>query len=165
MSSRATTGNGRVFTRALAVAALMVAGLMAGEPALAAGDHGTADEAVALVKKAKTFIAANGPDKAYAEIGRKDGPFVDRDLYVVVYDTKGVCLAHGANPKLVGKDLSDNQDVDGKLYIKERIDMAAQKASFWQDYKYVNPVTKKIEPKSMYCETATGTVVCAGIYK
>ena len=26
------------------------------------------------------------------------------------------------------------------------------KGTFWQDYKFTNPTTQKIEPKSMYCE-------------
>ena len=36
---------------------------------------------------------------------------------------------------------------------------------FWHDFKFVNPVTKKMEPKSMYCERADDLVVCGGIYK
>ena len=58
-----------------------------------------------------------------------------------------------------------SRDVDGKLYVKERIELAQKQASFWQDYKFVNPVTKKVEPKEMYCERLDNTAVCAGIYK
>ena len=50
--------------------------------------------------------------------------------------------------------MSDAQDVDGKLYVKERVELAAKQPSFWQDYKFVNPVSKKVEPKEMYCEKA-----------
>ncbi len=148
----------------LIAAALAGLGIAGATPGLTAGAKGTADEAVALVKKAKAAIM-KGRDKAIAEISTKDGPFVDRDLYVVVYDSKGTCLAHGANQKLIGQDLSDNQDVDGVFYVRDRVQMAATKPSFWQDYKFTNPTTKKIEPKSMYCETADKDIVCAGIYK
>jgi len=86
-------------------------------------------------------------------------------LYVVVYQLDGKVLAHGSNAKFVGKDLIDAQDVDGKLYVKERVEMAAKQPSFWQDYKFVNPVSKKVEPKQMYCEKVENTAVCAGIYK
>ena len=82
----------------------------------------------------------------------KAAKFVDRDLYVVVYQLDGKVLAHGSNAKFVGKDLSDAQDVDGKLYVKERVELATKQPSFWQDYKFVNPVSKKVEPKEMYCE-------------
>jgi len=123
------------------------------------------DEAVAMVKKAVAFIKAQGADKAYPEFTAKDPKFIDRDLYVVVYQLDGKVLAHGSNAKFVGKDLSDAQDVDGKLYVKERVEMAAKQPTFWQDYKFVNPVSKKVEPKEMYCERVENTAVCAGVYK
>ena len=130
-----------------------------------AADGAGKDEAVAMVKKAVTFIKEQGGDKAYPELSNKAGKFVDRDLYVVVYRLDGTVLAHGSNEKFVGKDLSDAQDVDGKLYVKERVELAGKQASFWQDYKFVNPVSKKVEPKQMYCERLENTAVCAGIYK
>lgn len=123
------------------------------------------DEAVAMVKKAMAFIGQQGPEKAYDAFDKKDGEFTDRDLYVVVYGFDGKVLAHGANAKLIGKDMSDAQDVDGKYYVKERLALAAKQADFWQDYKFVNPVTKKIEPKQMYCQRLGETAVCAGVYK
>jgi signal transduction histidine kinase len=130
-----------------------------------AADGATKDEAMAMVKKAVASIKSDGADKAYAEISKKGGTFSDRDLYIVVYQLDGKVLAHGANEKFIGKDMSDAQDVDGKLYVKERIDMAQKQASFWQDYKFVNPVTKKVEPKEMYCERLDQTAVCGGVYK
>ena len=137
--------------------------LAVGTAAIAADGAGK-DEAVAMVKKAVSFIKEQG-EKAYPELTNKAGKFVDRDLYVVVYRLDGTVLAHGSNEKFVGKDLSDAQDVDGKLYVKERVELAGKQASFWQDYKFVNPVSKKVEPKQMYCERLDNTAVCAGIYK
>jgi cytochrome c len=130
-----------------------------------AGDNGTKAEAIAMVKKAVAFITANGADKAYAAFTDKASAFHDRDLYVVVYDIAGKCLAHGNNAKLVGKDLIDAQDADGVYYVKDRVGLMKAHASFWQDYKFSNPVTKKIEPKSTYCEKLSSTAVCVGIYK
>src|ERR1700692_4716280 len=133
--------------------------------AAAAADGANKDDAVASVKKAVAFIKEQGPEKAYPEITNKAGKFIDRDLYVVVYQLDGKVLAHGSNEKFVGKDMSDAQDVDGKLYVKERVELASKQPSFWQDYKFVNPVSKKVEPKQMYCERLDNTAVCAGIYK
>jgi cytochrome c len=130
-----------------------------------AADGASKDDAVAMVKKAVAFIKEQGPEKAYPEITNKAGKFIDRDLYVVVYQLDGKVLAHGSNEKFVGKDMSDAQDVDGKLYVKERVELAGKQPSFWQDYKFVNPVSKKVEPKQMYCEKLNNTAVCAGIYK
>lgn len=142
----------------------LVATLVSAGAAMAA-DGASKDDAVAMVKKAVAFIKEQSPDKAYPEFTNKDAKFIDRDLYVVVYQLDGKVLAHGSNPKFVGKDMSDAQDVDGKLYVKERVELAAKQPSFWQDYKFVNPVSKKVEPKQMYCEKLDNTAVCAGIYK
>lgn len=133
--------------------------------AVAAEGGATAKEAEAMVKKGVAYIKANGNDKGYAEISTKGGQFSDRDLYLVVYGLDGKVLAHGANQKMVGKDLIGLKDVDGKEFVRERVEMAKAKNTFWQDYKFTNPESKKVEPKSMYCERLDVTVVCGGIYK
>lgn len=134
-------------------------------PALANKDA-SKEDAVAMVKKGVAFIKANGADKGYAEVSNKSGPFIDRDLYLVVYGLDGKCLAHGANPKQIGRDLMDLTDVDGKYFVKERVAMAkAKPAGFWQEYKFTNPVSKKVEPKVMYCEKLGETAVCGGVYQ
>jgi hypothetical protein len=129
-----------------------------------AADVGTKDEATAMVKKAVALIKANGAEKAYAEFSNPKGPFVDRDLYVVVYDMTGKCLAHGANAKMIGRDLIDNKDVDGKEFVKERVEMMKKQASGWQDYKFRNPTTNQIEPKAMYIERLNDVIVGCGVY-
>jgi cytochrome c len=154
-------------TKTLPLAAPLLAlalSLGATLPALASKDA-TKDDAVAMVKKGVAFIKANGTEKGYAAISDKGGPFIDRDLYLVVYGLDGKCLAHGANPKQIGKDLIDLTDVDGKYFVKERVALAkAKPAGFWQEYKFTNPVSKKIEPKIMYCEKLGETAVCGGVY-
>jgi signal transduction histidine kinase len=144
---------------------LAAAALWAAAPAVQAAANATPAEATAMVKKGIAFIKANGKDKAYAEFTNKQGSFVDRDLYLVVYGLDGVVRAHGANEKMVGKNLIDLKDIDGKPFVKERVELAQSKGTFWQDYKFTNPVTKKIEPKSMYCEKLDDAVVCGGVYK
>jgi cytochrome c len=130
-----------------------------------AADRATKDEAMTMVKKAVAYIKSAGPEKAYKEITDRNGQFVDRDLYILVYRLDGHVLAHGGNAKLVGQDLADSQDVDGVYYVRDRMDLAKKNPSFWQDYKFADPTTKKIEPKSTYCEVLNDTAVCGGIYK
>lgn len=146
----------------LAAGAVVAAALVA--PAWAS-TAATKDEAVAMVKKAVASIKAQGAEKVYAEINTPAGKWIDRDLYVVVYGLDGMSLAHGANPKSAGVMLIDRKDIDGKEFIKERVELAKTKASFWQDYKFQNPASKKVEPKTMYCERLNETAVCAGVYK
>jgi len=130
-----------------------------------AGEYATKDEAVAMVNKAVAFYKKEGAEKAFAEFDKKPGDFTDRDLYVLVYSTSGKVLAHGSNVKLVGKDMSEATDVDGKPYVKERMALAAKQKTFWQDYKFVNPVSKKIEPKEAYCNVEGDAIICSGVYK
>ena len=77
----------------------------------------------------------------------------------------GRVLAHGANKARIGTNQIDGKDVDGKPFIKERVELAKEHASFWQSYKFMNPVTQEIEPKQMYCERLDTTTVCGGIYQ
>lgn len=137
----------------------------AAQAAAPKAEKATAAEATAMVKKGVAFIKANGKEKGYQEITNKTGQFTDRDLYLVVYGLDGVVHAHGANEKMVGKNLIELKDVDGKEFVKERVEMAKAKGTFWQDYKFTNPTSKKIEPKSMYCEKLDDVAVCGGIYK
>lgn len=134
-------------------------------PLAHAEERATKEQAVAMVKKGIAYLKANGKDKAYAEISNKQGQFIQNDLYLVVYGLDGVVRAHGANEKMIGRDLIDLKDVDGKAFVKERVDMAKAQGAFWQDYKFTNPVSKKIEPKSMYCERVDDSALCGGIYK
>jgi signal transduction histidine kinase len=133
--------------------------------AFAKGEWASKDEAVAMVRQGIAFIKANGRDKGYAEITSKQSRFKDRDLYLVVYGIDGVVRAHGQNEKMVNKNLLELRDVDGKLFVKERVELAKSKGTFWQDYKFTNPVTKRVEPKQMYCERMDDVMVCGGVYR
>ena len=151
---------------ALAVAAFTFA--FASGAALAQDkSKGSKQEAVAMVDKAVAHIKKVGRDKAFADFNNKSGPFTDRDLYVVVYDLKGKVLAHGANEKMIGKDVIELRDVDGKYFVKERVEMMSKSpnAKGWQDYKFMNPVTRAIEPKQMYLQRHEDVIVGCGVYK
>ena len=152
----------KLLLKTLALMALIVA---ASGSSIAA-DRANADDAVAMVKKAVATIKSKGVEKAFSEFSdpaNKD--FHDRDLYVYVYDLNGVAVAHGNNPKMVGKNLSDIKDPDGVPILKALIDTVNSKGKGWVDYKWPNPVTKAIERKSAYVEKVDNLVVGSGIYK
>jgi cytochrome c len=122
------------------------------------------EEAQAMVKKAIAYYIKNGREKALAEFVKNSGQFVDRDLYVTVYTLDGEALAH-INPKMVGKNMMDLRDAEGKYHIRERMEAAAKGTSGWQNFKFFNPVSKKIEPKEMYWEKHDNLVFACGAYK
>lgn len=128
-------------------------------------DQGTAAEAEAMVKKGVAFIKANGPEKA-AEEFTNGKTFKDRDLYIVYTEFSGKVLAHGGNPKLVGKNLTGMKDSEGNPFFQMLLDLAKSKGKGWSgSYRFMNPATQKIEAKVMYLESVGETYVGVGIYK
>lgn len=134
-------------------------------PLASAADKGTAEEAVAMVKKAVEYVKANGKEKAFAEFSKLDGLFVKGDLYVMVYDMEGNNKAHGSNPKLVGKNLIDIKDANDVPIVKSFIETAKSKGKGWVDYRWPNKVTNKVEDKSTYVEKSGDILIGVGIYK
>ena len=106
-------------------------------------------DAEAMVEKAVSFIKANGVDKALSEFNNPKGEFVNGELYVFAYDFQGTNKALPTKPELIGKNLIDLKDADGKFVIKDLISVA-QKGGGWHQYKWENPSTKKIADKASY---------------
>jgi len=120
-------------------------------------------EAVAMVKRVEAMFRKDGADATFKAVTART--FNDRDLYPFVYKLDGTdCVAHGANPALVGKNLIDLKDQDGKFLIRE-LSGVATKGSGWVDYKWPNPLTKLIEAKSSYVERMGDYFVGVGVYR
>lgn len=150
--------------RKLVVAAAAALCMILGLAASAADSRATPEQAESLVKKAIAYYKQKGPEVALAEFSKKEGMFSHADLYVNVYDMQGKCLAH-INERTVGKNMIDLRDPDGKFLIRERIERAGKEGHGWQEYKFFNPATHKVEPKHMYFEKYGDVVFAAGAYK
>jgi len=151
--------------RAITLCTLTLAAVLSTGVAAAEAKHGSKDEAMALTKKAVAHYKSAGRDKALADFSQKGGSFTDRDLYVFATDMSGKNVAHGANEKLIGRDLLPLKDADGKAFVVEFVEKAKSGKSGWTDYKWPNPVTKEIESKTSYCEPVDGLAICVGAYK
>lgn len=138
--------------------------LVLAAPAIAV-ERGTAAQAEAMVKKAVAYVKANGQAKA-AEEFTNGSSFKDRDLYVSYYDMGGTNIAHGANPKLPGKNLIGLKDPDGKPILQMIVDQA-KKGKGWTDtYKFRDPLTEKLADKVIYVERVDdSTLIAVGVYK
>lgn len=131
-----------------------------------AADQGNADDAVAMVKKAKALMLSNGKEKAFAEFMNPQGAFHDRDLYIGVLDMNGVTVLNGGNAKIApGKSMIELKDIDNKYFIKDFITIAKSKGNGWVDYKWPNPSTKQIGVKSTYVEKVDDLIVICGYFK
>ncbi len=141
--------------------AAVVLGALAG-PASAR----TPQEVQALVERAVAHIRDVGRDRAAADLTRPDGGFVDGDLYVYCTDAAGNVIAHGGNPKLVGTNLTGWRDPDGRLPGVEIRRIAFTQGSGWLEFRWPDPVTKRIELKEAYVMKVDNNLICgSGYYK
>jgi signal transduction histidine kinase len=126
---------------------------------------GTSGEAKAMVEKAVAYLKAQGKEKAFAEFDvASPGPFRKGDLYVFVLDMNADILAHGARRKMIGKGSLDWTDPDGKLFLKEIVEVAKSKEVGWVSYRWTKPSSKKISQKVTYFQRVNDVVVCCGSY-
>lgn len=125
----------------------------------------TAADASAMVRKAVVYLKKNGKDKLLAEASNPKGTLVDNDLYLSIYTLDGKVVAHGANPKLIGVDVSQLRDANDRYFIKDILGAARSAGSGWVDYKWVDPASKALRDKSVYLEKADDLVIAAGFYK
>jgi len=126
---------------------------------------GTAEEAKTLMEKAVTYLKANGKDKAFEAFNNKKGDFVNKDLYIFVLDLNGKILSHGANEKLIGRDMMATKDKNGQLFIKKMVDLANAEGKGEVEYYWDNPVTKQVALKVSILEKVGDVIVACGYYK
>jgi signal transduction histidine kinase len=147
-----------IFTAAALCLGLAASAAQANEP--------SEKDAIAMAERGAAVIKTKGKAEMMRLINAKDPSFVQGSLYVDLRDVKtGIVLAHPYNPSIVGKDLTDVPDANGKKYRREIIELAAAKGKGWVDYQYKNPTTGKIEPKTTYILLVDDVVLEAGIYK
>lgn len=124
------------------------------------------DEAVSLVEQAAEMVKSVGKDKALAAINDPKGPFVKGSLYVFAYNIDGTIVAHPMNPRLIGKNMMAVKDADGKAFTKDFVATAkSAQGKGWVDYRWTNPISKKVEAKSSYIERVGDGFLGCGIYK
>jgi signal transduction histidine kinase len=148
----------RLITATAVCLALAGGNVLANEP--------TEKDAIAMAERGAALMKAKGKEEMMKRITAKDPDFVQGELYVDMRDIKtGIVLAHPYNPSIVGKNLTDVPDANGKKYRREIIELGASKGKGWVDYMYKNPTSGKIEPKTTYILRVDDIVLEAGIYK
>ncbi|MCX5836404.1 MAG: cache domain-containing protein [Deltaproteobacteria bacterium] len=123
------------------------------------------EDAKRWVENAVAFYKASGKRIALAEYTNPNGQFVQDEMYLYALNPKGTMLAHGVNEKFVGEEFIDIMDYDGKSFIKEIVEIANTKGSGWVEYKWYNPVTKEVLPKTVYFRKVDDLIICSGVYK
>ncbi|MYM72719.1 cache type 2 domain-containing protein [Duganella sp. FT134W] len=121
-------------------------------------------DAVALAEKGAQFVRAHGKAEMIARINSKDAEFNQGALYLAMRDLQGITVAHPTTA-LIGKNLLDVPDADGKLFRQEMVALANGVGHGWVDYKFRNPETGKVEAKRTYVLRVGDVALEAGIYK
>jgi len=129
-----------------------------------AADLHRPEEAVAMVKNAINYYKQAGKEKAFAEVSKTDGKFVDKELFVVIMDKNGVVLAHGFYHKMIGTNISDVRDQNGVMPVQEIFKVAKSAGKGWAYYVWPNRLSRVPEPKASYVEIYDGLIFFCGIH-
>lgn len=120
-------------------------------PAAAKSERGTPDEAKAMLQLAVDHYNSVGREHALADFTAGTPPFKDRDLYVACIDSHLIQSANGGYPNLVGSSVEP--------LSRAAWDSASSSSIGSVNYQWLNPVSGKTEPKTLYYEKV-GTDVC-----
>jgi methyl-accepting chemotaxis protein len=121
--------------------------------------------AVALVRQGVAHLRAVGRRRACDDFDDPHGEFVFGEYYISAFDVNGIRVANGSDPASRGENIYDIRDADGKQHVHAIIEKAKARGKGWEDYKWTNPVTKRIEPKSVYFELVDDVIITCGIYR
>lgn len=124
----------------------------------------TEKDAVALAEKGAQFVRLYGKAEMILRINRHDPQFNHGALYLAMRDLRGITLAHPTTA-LIGKNLLDVPDADGKLFRRDMLALAQGPGQGWVDYKFRNPSSGKVEAKRAYVLRVGDVALEAGIYQ
>ena len=143
------------------LAALFATTLAVPGPAFGAGEA-TPEEAKAMLDRAVKLVHTDGEEKALAAFNDPKGSFRDRDLYVFCYGTDTKITAHPTVP--LGTDVTSIKNSAGESVGKQWAEVAG-KGGGSLEYRWTNPVSKKLENKVSFFKKAGNQVCGVGAYK
>lgn len=104
--------------------------------------------------------------KAIDRFNDLNGGFIQDDLYVFVVGLDDRRMhAHGAQPGLIGCDVDELMDADGKPFNPQMIDIAMTHGEGEFGYRWKNPVTGREESKRTYFKRVGNYLVAVGAYQ
>jgi len=131
---------------------------------LHAGGFGTQAEAKAMAVKAAQLVKEIGMEAAREPIHNRNGPFIDRDMYVFAYDNAGTALLHGMKPHLVGKNLLYFRDMGGELLVHKMLGVEPG-STRWIEYLWPDIATGGAFKKISYVIRENGYFIGVGVRK
>jgi signal transduction histidine kinase len=111
--------------------------------------QGSADEAAALVSRARALVKRLGLENASDELHSTQSGFVDRDMYIFVIDRTGHYRIHGAKRAMEGKRVHEVPGVNGDRFLRDAL-ATVDGGGGWINYDIVNPENGTVQPKASY---------------
>jgi hypothetical protein len=125
--------------------------------------QGTAEEAVAMIKRALELFRSRGT-AAYQDFNAASGPFIDRDLYLFGIDDDGVYRVFGGQPAKIGTRMQDVPGIDGVELVR-KVKACIAQGGGWVEYDFRNPTTDTLQPKMSYVMRCGNINLGCGVYK
>jgi cytochrome c len=151
---------------AFALMTAFACALVISAPVHAGSGKPTQDEVEALTRKAAAIVESQGVEAA-RELFNKDGEFKYGEIYVNVIDFKGTWLIYPPRPASIGQNVINLRDADGRSLIQDIVKVAREKGEGWTEYRWINPVSNRVEMKLTYVKRVADKDIAAsiGIYK
>lgn len=95
---------------------------------------------ITFVHDAAELFSLKGKE-AFRDFGNRDGKWRSDSKYIFVYDLQGLCIFHPVISELVGQNLYEHKDLNGKPTVKFMISIAsnAKRPYGWVHYLWAEP--------------------------
>lgn len=127
----------------------------------------TKEECVEKVSQVVQTLRQQGAEEAIKQVNDVKGQYVWKDSYVYIMDLSGTIVAHGPQPKFIGKNLMGLKDpVTMQPWypaLFEKI-KAEKDSKGWFAYHWKKPNEEGVFKKDCYYQRAGDLIVFAGVY-
>jgi signal transduction histidine kinase len=142
-----------------------------GKDRLALYAYKDTQDLVALVEDAAALIETRG-DEAFKEFAQKDSKWQSDDHYLFAYTLEGVTAFHAVTPQLIGQNVMDLKDMNGKQIIRQITNIGQRPESdasgwvfyLWEDHAQLTPSWKAAYVRKVVTPDHKTYVVGSGSY-
>ena len=133
--------------------------------------YGDTRALVALVERAADLVEAGG-EAAFSALAEPGSQWFTDQSYFFAYTLDGVCLLNAASPGLVGRNLIDLHDMNGKPVIREITAVGSQDGAdatgwvfyLWQEATQFSPAWKSAYVRKVAMPDGRTVVLGSGLY-
>jgi len=126
---------------------------------------------VSLVEEAAGLVERQG-EQAFRQFGVKGSKWLNGDVYFFAYLVDGTCVFHPITPELVGKNVLDLRDLNGKPIIRSIVDVGKKPGNdasgwvfyLWENQVQLTPMWKSTYVRKVVAPNGQTYVIGSGLY-